>query len=354
MTTTVGVIGAGYISRFHFKAYAETKTPVALVADVNRAAAEAAAAPFGAAVTEDWRKVIAHPTVNVVVVLTSSGSHFEMVRAALEAGKNVISEKTLTLSAKQSLELGKLAEASNLILYTSYMKRFFPAVQKTKELIPRLGHLMSVYARTYQVVAPDNFHSGTLPGWVSREADGASPIRKKSGGGVLVCGGSHILDLLLHLTGKPRGVFTRNFTREGSDVDLMSHALLDLEGGGTGHFEANWHPLRKIGYEKRGWDECLEISGVNGRLVIQIPVWNEPENNAATLTYYDNEAETFTDYALPIVNPFVEAQRSFLENIAQGRQGPQDRYTGYRVDLLLEKMQQSADAGRPVEIRWDA
>ena len=44
MTTRLGVIGAGYISRFHFGAFAKFGTNVRRVADVNRAAAETAAA----------------------------------------------------------------------------------------------------------------------------------------------------------------------------------------------------------------------------------------------------------------------------------------------------------------------
>jgi len=353
MNNSLGVIGAGYISQFHFRAFAALKACVRVVADVNHSAAQQAAAPFGAEVTGDWRRVVDDPHVSAVVILTGSGSHFEMAKAALECGKHVVSEKTLTLCAKQSIELGRLAEAKKRVLYTSYMKRFFPAVQKAKELMPRLGRLMSVYCRTYQGVG-DDFHSGKLPAWVCPSGGNPSPILSKSGGGILVCGGSHVFDLLLHLAGKPRSVYARSFRRAESDVDLMTHAMFDLESGGVGHFEGNWHPLRKIGYQQRGWDEGFIISGVNGQIVLETPVWNEPEHNAATLRYYDNTSESWTEYALPIVDPFVEAERFFLGNIACGEQGAQDPYTGYRTDLLLEKTQQSADEGTPVEITWEA
>ena len=352
MKPVIGVIGAGFIAQMHLKAFEELKAQVKIVADPNAKSALAAAARFGAATADDWHAVLADPEVNVVTVFTPSGGHFEPVQAALQAGKHVICEKTLTLDSAQSLELGHLAERSNRILLTSYMKRFFPAVQKASQLMPRLGHIMSVYCRTYQGVGPDNFHSGALPAWVRPEAGGPSPIRRKSGGGVLVCGGSHVFDLLLFLVGKPEAVFARALRRPESDVDLMTHALFEFPGGGVGHFEANWHPLRKIGYESRGWDEGFEISGVNGRLVLQLPVWDHPENNAATLRYYDNAAETWTEFALPIVDPFVEAERFFLAQLAADAQGSQDRYTGYRVDLLLEKTQQSADEGRRIAIPW--
>ena len=64
-----------------------------------------------------------------VVVLTPSASHAEIVRAALNGGKHVVCEKTLTLDPRESLALGRLAEERQRMLFTSYMKRFFPAVQ---------------------------------------------------------------------------------------------------------------------------------------------------------------------------------------------------------------------------------
>ena len=90
------------------------------------------------------------------------------------------------------------------------------------------------------------------------------------------------------------------------------------------------------------------------RVVLETPVWNEPEHNAATLRYYDNAAETWTEYQLPIVDPFLEAERFFLQHIDRGEQGPQDPYTGYRADLLLEVTRQSAEQGKHLQIKWEA
>jgi len=354
MAVIMGVVGAGGISKFHFRAYAETGTPVRIVSDVRAESAAAAAAPFGAECATDWRAVVLHPAVTAVGVFTPTATHYEIVKAALENGKHVICEKTLTLQAAQSLELGQLATRNGLRLYTNYMKRFFPAVRKAKELMPRLGHIMSVYCRTYQGVGGANFHTGEVGDFFLPGPDGVSPVMRMAGGGILVCGGSHIFDLLLHLVGPPTRVIGRSFRREVSDVDLMTHAMLDLPGGGVAHFEANWHPLKHVGFERRGWDEGFEISGVDGRLILQTPVWDQPEHNAAQLHVYDNREGAWTCYDLPIVNPFVEAEKHYLGQIARAEQGPQDAFTGYRVDELLESTARSAKAGRPMEIVWKA
>lgn len=353
MAIVMGVVGAGSISRFHFRAFAETGTAVRIVSDIRSESAALRASQFDAEHTQDWRAVVRHPEVTAVGVFTPSPTHYAIVKAALENGKHVICEKTLTLTARQSLELAELASGNGLILYTNYMKRYFPAVQKAKELMPQLGHITSVYCRTYQGVGED-FHTGAVAEFFTPQADGKSPVMKMAGGGILVCGGSHIYDLLLHLVGKPTQVYARSFRRNGFDVDFMTHAILDLEEGGVVHFEANWHPLKHVGFEQRGWDEGFEISGVNGRLILQTPVWDQPENNPAQLRHYDNRTGTWTQFDLEIVNPFIEAQKHYLAQIARRRQGPQDAFTGYRVDQLLETTAKSVKRGKPLPIEWQA
>lgn len=353
MKNAIGVIGAGSMAQFHFNGFEATKTPVAVVADVNPKAAKAGADRFGARATGDWHEVINDPDVKTVAVFTLSSQHYDGVKAALEAGKHVISEKTLTLSPAQSLELGKLAEKKGLILYTSYMKRFFPALQKANSLMPKLGHVMSAYFRTYQGVDGCNMHTGEVLSYFKPDATGVSPIVSKSGGGILVCGGSHVFDLLHFLLGNVTRVYSRSFTRPNHDADFMHHAMFDLPGGGVAHFEGNWHPLKRVGYEQNGWEETIEISGVNGRLLINLPTWDKPLRTPATLSYYDNDAEAWTEFAFDRIDPFIAAETYFQKQIAEGQQGEQDRYTGYRTDLLLALAAQSAKEGKPIDVKYE-
>lgn len=355
MKPILGVVGAGGISRFHFRAFQEAGVAVKVVADLRPEAAQAQAAPFGAQAVARFEEVVAHPEVNTVACFGPTPVHYAVCRAALEAGKHVICEKTLTLSGATSLDLARLAERRGLALYTNYMKRFFPAVRKAKELMPRLGHIMSVYCRTYQGGGRGDMHTGDIPAAFRPAApDGQSPVMRMAGGGVLICGGSHIYDLLLHLIGKPVRVYARQFRRPESDCDVMTHAMLDLPDGGVVHFESNWHPLYRIGYQNRGWEEGFEISGVGGRLVLLTPIWNQPEHDAPVLRFYDNSTGAWTEYTFDIACPFAQAERFYLAQIEKGEQGEPDRYTGYRADLLLEMTQRSVERGRPVELAWEA
>jgi len=355
MKPVLGVVGAGGISRFHFRAFQEGKVSVRAVADLRLEAAQASAAPFGAQATTRMEEAIGHSDVNTVACFGPTPVHYAVCKAALEAGKHVICEKTLTLSGATSLELARLAESRGLVFYTSYMKRFFPAVRKARELMPRLGHIMSVYCRTYQGGGQHDMHTGEVPGaFRPSPPDGKSPVVRMAGGGVLICGGSHLFDLLLYLIGKPTQVYARQLRRAEADCDFMTHAVMDLPDGGVVHFEANWHPLYRIGYQNRGWEEGFEINGVGGRLVLQTPIWNQPEHDAPVLKFYDNANGQWTEFTFDIVCPFALAERFYLGQIEKGEQGDQDRYTGYRADNLLEMTQRSVDQGRPLALTWEA
>jgi predicted dehydrogenase len=154
MTIQVGVIGCGSISRFHFAALEKLGAQVLWVCDLNEAAARPYADKFGAAYTADYRQVLADPRVQAVFVLTISSTHLRLCSDAIRAGKAVICEKTLAENPADAAAIVNLAREQGTIFYTSYMKRFIPAVAKAKELLPALGRVFSTYIRTYQPWGP--------------------------------------------------------------------------------------------------------------------------------------------------------------------------------------------------------
>jgi UDP-2-acetamido-3-amino-2,3-dideoxy-glucuronate N-acetyltransferase len=75
------------------------------------------------------------PDVSAVAIATPVVSHFELVRSALRAGKDVFVEKPLALSVRDGQELVRLAANSNRILMIGNILRFHPAVCKLKDMI---------------------------------------------------------------------------------------------------------------------------------------------------------------------------------------------------------------------------
>ena len=176
-------------------------------------------------------------------------------------------------------------------------------------------------------------------------------VVKNYGGGVLVCGGSHILDLINFFAGRPRKVFALMHMPKDRDYDLLAAALFETEMGVV-HFEACAHPLKKIGFLRDGWDERIEINGTGGRIEVYSAAWDQVDFKASMLVHYDNAAENATEYRYEAVSPFDRAAQFFYGNIGRGEQGGQSRLTGYEVDELIAHVCRSARTGQAVEIGW--
>ena len=82
-----------------------------------------------------FRQLFADPRVDVVYVATPHAQHFEVVRAALEAGKHVLCEKPFTVNAAEARELVNLARSRGLFLMEAVWTRFLPATRRALELI---------------------------------------------------------------------------------------------------------------------------------------------------------------------------------------------------------------------------
>lgn len=350
MKITSAVIGCGNISQFHFSGLEKAGAEIAWVCDLNENAARPWAQKFGARYTADYREAIADSTVNLVVVTPVSAIHRDICLTAIAAGKAVICEKTLATNPKDAFEIVTAAEEAGTIFYTSYMKRFIPAVERAKELLPHIGRILSTYIRSYQCWG-DLWSHAPREGFFHTPPDGPSQIMKNYGGGILVCGGSHILDLICFFLGRPNTLYANMYTPAGRDYDLQTAALLETDNGIV-HCEALAHPLNKIGFLRDGWDERIEINGVNGRLELFSSHWSDVTSKASLLIHYDNETGLSTEYRYAPESPFDRASAFFCANIANGVQGAQSRWTGYEVDELIEHIQHSAETHQAVTVNW--
>ena len=350
MAITVGVIGCGNISRFHFQGLAAAQVRVAWVCDLNPVASAPYAARFGAQATTDWQKVISDPTVDAVVITTISRVHQPICLAAIAAGKAVICEKTLAENPDDALAIVQAAERAGTLFWTSYMKRFSPAFAKAKELLPALGRIQSTHIRAYQDWG-DLWDAMPAEGFFHKPAGGASPIVRNYGGGILVCGGSHILDLVNFFHGRPTKLYASLYEPAGRDYDLQAAALLETAHGPV-HYEALAHSLRHTGFLGDGWDEQVEIIGSKGKLQVLSAKWDEPELKSSLLIHEDAASGTRTQHHFPCVSPFTLALQHFCACIAAREQGPQPRTTGYDVDELIAHIQCSGREGRALTIAY--
>lgn len=344
------IIGCGNISKFYFRGLVKCGAKISWACDLNWEIAEKWANQYDAKTTNDYREAIADDSVNLVVITTFSAIHKKICLDAIAAGKAIICEKTLADNADDALEVVQTAQDAGTIFYTSYMKRFIPVVEKAKELLPDLGTIISSYFRAYQCWG-NLWDTTPTEGFFYTPPGGTSTLRKSYGGGILVCGGSHILDMICFLLGRPTKLYALMHVPAGCDYDLQATALMQSENG-TIHFDATAHPMGKIGFLEDGWDERFEINGTNGRLTLYSAMWDRCDVKASRLEHYDNKTGNTTCYNFGVANPFGRAIEFFCKNIEAGTQGTQSITTGYDVDELIQQIQYSSANNKSVTLDW--
>lgn len=131
MTVSVAVIGLGRWGPNHVRNFQAIKDcSVVAAADTDAASRARLQASFPAmAVEQDYRKILARADIDAVIAATPTGTHYEIVRNALEAGKHVLCEKPLTSKGSDAWELVSLAEKRNLRLMVGHVFLFNPGIE---------------------------------------------------------------------------------------------------------------------------------------------------------------------------------------------------------------------------------
>ena len=100
--------------------------------------------PSSAAVYGSYAELVADPDVEIIYVATPHSHHFQNAMLALEAGKNVLCEKALTVTAAQTKKLYEVAKSKNLFFMEAVWTRYFPLSIKVRELL-QSGAIGTVY-----------------------------------------------------------------------------------------------------------------------------------------------------------------------------------------------------------------
>ncbi|KAK4095182.1 hypothetical protein Purlil1_878 [Purpureocillium lilacinum] len=100
--------------------------------------------PASAKLYGSYTELVADPNVDIIYVATPHSHHFQNAMLALDAGKNVLCEKALTVNASQARKLVEKAKSKNLFFMEAVWTRYFPLSIKIRELITS-GEIGTVY-----------------------------------------------------------------------------------------------------------------------------------------------------------------------------------------------------------------
>ena len=143
----VGIVGCGNIAGPYARTIAGHPDEIRLVAvmDIDPTRATAFAVEHGVRALPSLDALLADPAVDVVVNLTFHHAHYDVSRAALEAGRHVYSEKPMALDGDQAHELVAIAAAQGVRLACA-PSTFLGEAQQTAGAIIRRGDLGTVRA----------------------------------------------------------------------------------------------------------------------------------------------------------------------------------------------------------------
>jgi UDP-N-acetyl-2-amino-2-deoxyglucuronate dehydrogenase len=249
------VIGAGVIGALHAETIANLPgAELVAVADIRPEAAGSLAAQYGVRPYSDVGEALGRPEIEAVAICTPSGSHAELVQAALSADRHVVVEKPLDVSLEAAGRVAAAERASRRRVTVISQHRFDAASRIVFEAV-RSGRLGNVTSG-----------SAIVAWWRSQayyDSAGWRGTWALDGGGALMNQGIHTLDLLVWFLGEPVEVFawTGRLAHERIEVEDTAVATIRFAQGALGVIHAT-----TAAYP--GMNARVELHGDRGSAVI--------------------------------------------------------------------------------------
>ncbi|MEV4138770.1 Gfo/Idh/MocA family oxidoreductase [Dactylosporangium sp. NPDC049742] len=312
--------------------------------------------------TTDLDAALARPDVQIYFDAQVTQQREKAIRAAIDAGKHVYTEKPLAEDTDAAVALCRAARSAGIKHGVVQDKLFLPGLRKLKRLIDGgfFGRILSVRGEFGYWVFEGDWQAAQRPSWNYRAADG---------GGIVVDMFPHWQYVLEQLFAPIRSVQATIATHIPTRVDELgqqyeataddaAYGTFELEGGIVAQINSSWAVRVRR-------DELVEfqVDGTHGSAVAGLrechvqhrgttpkPVWNpdlpvtEPFR-AQWQSVPDNE---------PFDNGFKAQWELFLRHVVDGPENgaafPWDFAAGARGVQLAELGLQSAREGRRLDI----
>ncbi len=345
MKHKMAIVGFGGMAGWH---YDEIQTiedlEVAGIWDI-REERRSFAAEKGIHVYAGLEELLADPETDLVLIATPNDVHKPVAIAAMRAGKNVVSEKPVTLSSEDLQEMIRVSEETGRFLTVHQNRRWDEDFLTVKKILEegKLGELFRVESRVHG--------SRGIPGDWRQE--------KEHGGGMILDWGVHLLDQMLLLLGDVPlcRVYatvthvTNQLVDDGFYAELtFANGVTALVEVGTNNFVSlpRWYVLGTDG------TAVIEDWNLKGRIVRASGVDEKdvtPVITAAglTKTMAPRRDDSIFMEELPVVKSDV---REFYYNVMavmEGREESRIRLPQVmRVMKLMEAIEKSAETGEAV------
>jgi predicted dehydrogenase len=365
-TIGVGMLGYGFMGRAHSSAFRTIRHmtwPPPLIPELvsiagrSEPAVAGAAEEFGFAEhVTDWRALLADPRIELFDNTGPNNVHTEPSIAAAQAGKHVVCEKPLGLTADESFDAWQRVDAAGVKHMCAFNYRFVPAVRLARDLIAagELGEIL-------------HFRCAYLQDWLVDPSVANLWRLDKSiaGSGALGDLGAHVIDVARYLVDELATVSgtlrTFNPVRDGVqvDVDDAFAATVEFDCGALGTIEAS----RFCAGRKNGMR--FEVNGTAGSIAFNMERLNELELSEGTRGFrtilVTNPEHPFLEYWWPPghilgwEHTFVHELHHMLTAIREdGDVAPHGATfeDGYRAAEVCDAIVRSSETGEQVTLAY--
>jgi predicted dehydrogenase len=347
----LGIIGAGGIGTIHADTSARAGITLVAVCDADAGRAKAMATARGAAhVFTDPAALFASGTVDAVVVAVPNDLHVPLAVAALESGHDVLLEKPMSTTVAGCVPLVAAAARTDRLVQLNFVTRQSAAVRTMLPVIAS-GALGEIYHVSACMVRQRG-----VPGlgrWFTS--------KQRSGGGVLIDLGVHIVDLVMHLTGNAtpvranattRCMFAKNIgayefdemwagppDRAGvCDVEDSAHGTVHFKGGMTADVHVAWASNVAPGVLPEG------VVLFGDRASCHIDPWNGVARLMEGRAAHVHEQRVPVDSKNVWDDAWLDQHRAFADIVTNRTPPSATIRHGVTAQRILEAMYRSSDA----------
>ena len=328
------VAGCGSIGRRHLTNLKALGVKSLAGCDPDAERAREISAELGVPIFSDYSAALRKLKPDAVLVCTPPVFHLSQALQAMRAGAHLMIEKPLADRLEGTDALATEARDQHRKVQIAYNLRFHPGLLKLRDLIQtgELGRVFWVRAEAGQY----------LPDWrPSQDYRQSYTARRDLGGGILL-DGSHEIDYLMWLLGKPVDVFCRSGKVSALEVDVEDSASMFLRFPGGAQAELH------LDFVQRTYSRTCKVIGELGTAL-----WDFSALELRWFLAKNEEWQSFP-YSFEANDMYVAEVRHFLESLETGEAPLVSLAQGQDVVRVVEAAKASAAMGQTHTLEWSA